>query len=84
MVIGDIGTNRRLEFAVLGDTVNVASRLEALTRELRCRAVVSAAVAEALAHETADDAAELLKDFEERGPQALRGRHESVAVWTHA
>ena len=84
VVIGDIGTNRRLEFAVLGDTVNVASRLEALTRELRCRAVVSAAVAEALAHETADDAAELLKDFEERGPQVLRGRHESVAVWTHA
>ena len=84
VVIGDIGTNRRLEFAVLGDTVNVASRLEALTRELRCRAVVSAAVAEALAHETADDAAELLKDFEERGPQALRGRHESVTVWTHA
>ena len=31
--LGDIGANR-LEFAVLGNTVNVASRLENLTREV--------------------------------------------------
>ena len=50
VVLGDIGANR-LEFAVLGDTVNVASRLEAITRALEVRAVVSdAAVAAAGAH----------------------------------
>ena len=32
-VLGDIGANR-LEFAVIGNTVNVASRVEALTRGL--------------------------------------------------
>ena len=48
VVIGNIGTDRRLEFGVLGDTVNVASRLEALTRELDCRAVISDAIAEAV------------------------------------
>ena len=35
VVLGDIGLNR-LEFAVIGTTVNAASRLEALTREFGC------------------------------------------------
>ena len=40
VVLGDIGLNR-LEFAVIGTTVNAASRLEALTREFGCAIVVS-------------------------------------------
>ncbi len=48
VVVGNIGTDRRLEFAVLGDTVNVASRLEAMTRELNCVALISTSVAEAV------------------------------------
>ncbi len=46
VVLGDIGANR-LEFAVLGDTVNVASRLEAMTRDLGVRAVLSDASVQA-------------------------------------
>src|SRR6202008_199986 len=41
VVVGNIGDARRLEYSVLGDTVNVANRLERLTRETGTPLVVS-------------------------------------------
>jgi adenylate cyclase len=82
VVVGNIGTDRRLEFAVLGDTVNVASRLEALTRELGVAAVISSAAAEAVRQEAPDEAEEILAGFVYRGPVMLRGRDHPVEVLT--
>lgn len=75
VVVGNIGGDRRLEFTVLGDTVNITSRLEALTRELDCRIAVSAAC---LA--TARDSAPDLPAFAAAGAVHLPGRQQSVEV----
>ena len=53
VVVGDVGTADRLEFAVLGNTVNVASRLESATREIGCHCLVSAELVEASKEEGA-------------------------------
>jgi adenylate cyclase len=81
-VLGDIGSERSMAFATVGDTINVASRLQALTRELAVGIVASADLVTAVEREATDPGQ--LKGLAAHGAHALRGRDRPIEIWAGA
>jgi adenylate cyclase len=82
-VLGDVGSEHSMSFTVIGDTVNTASRLQALTRTLETSIVVGDALLQAVkAAGSSADAQALADQLVDRGEQTLRGRAGPVRIWT--
>jgi adenylate cyclase len=71
VIVGDIGFKDHTVFTALGDPVNVAARLQDLTKSLNCAAVISKDVC---------DTAGIPADALERTEVAIRGRDEPMIV----
>ena len=71
VTLGNIGSPDRLDFTVVGSTVNRASRVQGVCKDLGEHALVTAAVA--------DHATEF--DLHPIGAQDLRGLHQPVDLF---
>jgi PAS domain S-box-containing protein len=80
-VLGDIGTRETMTFTAIGDTVNTASRMQALCRDLRRRVVVSQQLVDRVRQESGTDEPALTR-LSDGGSHRLRGRSQRIHVWT--
>jgi len=80
VVLGDVGSARRLEFAVLGDAVNVASKLEAITRRYGATTAISETLADACMTEDAGRAGPLLAGFDPPLSVDLPGKAQPMSA----
>ena len=78
VLIGDTGGTRQFTYTVTGDPVNVASRLQHVTRELGVIIAASDAIIEAA---RSVDGGRLVEGFVEMPLQTLRGRERPVGIW---
>ncbi len=72
MVIGNLGTERRFDYTVMGDEVNVAARLEGANKVLGTDILVSASTRKGAGADV---------NFRPRGVVEVKGRKDPVAVF---
>ncbi len=72
-VVGNIGSLQRFDYTAMGDTVNVASRLEGLNKEYKTHLIIG---------ETTKEKITLSSNFKKIGETHVKGRAEPIMIYT--
>ena len=76
LVAGNIGTEQRLEFTVIGDTVNIASRIESANKTLASTILISEAVYNGIG-----ESLRALAAFEKCEEVMLKGKAKAMTLY---
>lgn len=71
-IIGNVGSDRRAQYTAIGDSVNTASRVEALTKDFKASLILSETTAEIIANRM---------PLVELGEAVLKGREKPLRVF---
>jgi adenylate cyclase len=80
-VLGDVGSEQSMSFTVIGDTVNTAARLQALTRTVKTPLIIGDPLVAAVRMGSSKIAATLADELQDLGEHVLRGRVGAVRIW---